>query len=168
MLELEDKLETVIACDRTVPQHTHHIRGRIDKYLLVKEFCRRLNIANTVTEFTLSTEIFKTDQQDWFKFGNKIQQSFELGTREIRSVQRLVNVLRGMLREWSRTNLSDGQQQKHQVKGSRTKSTLYQAKPSAKMKEILSLMRPIEQTGTVSFFDVGEGSQLVEGQEIVL
>ena len=167
-LELEDKLETVIASDKMLSQHVHHIRGRIDKYLLVKEFCRRLNIANTVTEFTLSTEIFKTDQQDWFKFGNKIQQSFELGTREIRSVQRLVNVLRGMLREWSRTNLSDGQQQKKKKQGRETKYTTYQAKPSVKMKEILSLMRPIEQTGAISLFDIGDGSQLVEGQEIVL
>ena len=53
-LESEDKSETVVLCDRALSQHTHHIRGRLDKYLLVKEFCQRLNISSTLTEFTLS------------------------------------------------------------------------------------------------------------------
>lgn len=167
-LELENKLETVIACDRAIAQHTHHIRGRIDKYLLVKEFCRRLGISNTVTDFTLSTELFKINPEDWFKFGNKVQQSFELGIREIRSVQSLVGAFRGMLREWSRTNLSEGEQQRHQVKGSKIKSTTYKAKPSAKMKEILPLLKVVEQTGAVSLFDVEDVALPTQGQVIVL
>lgn len=95
----------------------------------------------------------------------QIQQSFEL-VREIKSVQSLVGTLRKMLSEWSRTTLSDGQLQRQQSQGSRSKCNVYHAKPSARMKEIIPLMKSIEQTGLGSPFDLGE--KLILGEVLVL
>ena len=152
-LELDGTLHKVLELDRSRVQLHQSIKGRLDRFVIIKEFCQRLNLKNTLTVFFFDSRIVNNNPDDWYKFGTRIQHAFNFGIRPKKSNQSLMEIIKKMLKEWSRTRIGKGEEKESRKDGIHSKFTIYPIRPSEDMLTILTLMKNIDDSPLSTKFE---------------